>query len=151
MEDLHESLRVSFGGMTEARRAQVFDEVFGEVASAKLHNTRPRFKGRGDLWKTDAKLFQQEAGSAVAHSDPDQPGSRAGRSCQKKEILVFALHHHVIRRCAPPNCGVIRRVQSKLPDVMGNMTLVLEEPGESWRQLVINQEFHAPESTAWSA
>ncbi|MGA2750013.1 MAG: hypothetical protein ABSG59_14660, partial [Verrucomicrobiota bacterium] len=29
LEELHVSLRVSFGGMTEARRAQVLDEVFG--------------------------------------------------------------------------------------------------------------------------
>lgn len=29
LEELHLSLRVSFGGMTEARRAQVLDEVFG--------------------------------------------------------------------------------------------------------------------------
>jgi len=29
LEGLYESLRVSFGGMTEARRAQVLDEVFG--------------------------------------------------------------------------------------------------------------------------
>jgi hypothetical protein len=29
LEELHDSLRVSFGGMTEARRAQVLDEVFG--------------------------------------------------------------------------------------------------------------------------
>jgi len=29
LEELYESLRVSFGGMTEARRAQVLDEVFG--------------------------------------------------------------------------------------------------------------------------
>ena len=29
LEELHESLRVSFGGMTEGRRTQVLDEVFG--------------------------------------------------------------------------------------------------------------------------
>jgi hypothetical protein len=29
LETLYESLRVSFGGMTEARRTQVLDEVFG--------------------------------------------------------------------------------------------------------------------------
>jgi hypothetical protein len=29
LEELYTSLRVSFGGMTEARRAQVLDEVFG--------------------------------------------------------------------------------------------------------------------------
>jgi hypothetical protein len=29
LEELHDSLRVSFGGMTEARRSQVLDEVFG--------------------------------------------------------------------------------------------------------------------------
>ena len=29
LEELYVSLRVSFGGMTEARRAQVLDEVFG--------------------------------------------------------------------------------------------------------------------------
>ena len=29
LEELHDSLRVSFGGMTEERRAQVLDEVFG--------------------------------------------------------------------------------------------------------------------------
>jgi hypothetical protein len=29
LEELYDSLRVSFGGMTEARRAQVLDEVFG--------------------------------------------------------------------------------------------------------------------------
>jgi hypothetical protein len=29
LEELHDGLRVSFGGMTEARRAQVLDEVFG--------------------------------------------------------------------------------------------------------------------------
>jgi hypothetical protein len=29
LEGLHDSLRVSFGGMTKARRAQVLDEVFG--------------------------------------------------------------------------------------------------------------------------
>jgi hypothetical protein len=29
LEELYVSLRISFGGMTEARRAQVLDEVFG--------------------------------------------------------------------------------------------------------------------------
>ena len=29
LEELHVSLRVSFGGMTDARRAQVLDDVFG--------------------------------------------------------------------------------------------------------------------------
>jgi len=29
LEEIHVSMRVSFGGMTEARRAQVLDEVFG--------------------------------------------------------------------------------------------------------------------------
>ena len=29
LEELHDSMRVSFGGMTEARRMQVLDEVFG--------------------------------------------------------------------------------------------------------------------------
>jgi hypothetical protein len=29
LEELHDSLRVSFGGMTEERRAQVLNEVFG--------------------------------------------------------------------------------------------------------------------------
>ena len=29
LDELYLSLRVSFGGMTEARRAQVLDEVFG--------------------------------------------------------------------------------------------------------------------------
>ena len=29
LEELHDSLRVSFGGMTEARRTQILDEVFG--------------------------------------------------------------------------------------------------------------------------
>jgi hypothetical protein len=35
LEELHDSLRVWFGGMTEARRAQVLDEVFG--ASRRTH------------------------------------------------------------------------------------------------------------------
>jgi xanthine dehydrogenase iron-sulfur cluster and FAD-binding subunit A len=29
LEELYVSLRISFGGMTETRRAQVLDEVFG--------------------------------------------------------------------------------------------------------------------------
>ncbi len=29
LEELHDNMRVSFGGMTEGRRAQVLDEVFG--------------------------------------------------------------------------------------------------------------------------
>ncbi len=51
----------------------------------------------------------------------------------------------------PPYSGIIRRFQAKLPDVICNMALSFEESGESGWQLMINDEFHAPVSTTWSA
>jgi hypothetical protein len=121
------------------------------MASAKLHNMRTGFKRRDDLWKTNAKPLQEKAGSTITHSNPDQPGCRTGRICKEKEILIFAHHHHVIRRGVRPDDIVVRRIQSKLPDVTSDMALVFEESGEGRRQLVVNYEFHAPESTTWSA
>jgi hypothetical protein len=35
--------------------------------------------------------------------------------------------------------------------VTRNMALAFEESGECRRQLVVNEEFHTPHSTAWSA
>ena len=50
--------------------------------------------------------------------------------------LKFTHHHHVIRRCVPPNGGVVRRIQSKLPDVPSHVALVFEQSDKGRRQLV---------------
>jgi len=137
-------------GFLNGRRAQrAVNENLGY--STKFHDVRTGIETCDDLRETEAKPFEQKRGPAVSQSDPDQPCRRIGCGGKKKEIFIFAYDGHVAGRSMPPNYGVVRRFQCKLPYVSGDVALGFEKSGQSGRQLVINQEFHASVSTTWSA
>jgi len=101
--------------------------------------------------KSDAKPLQQKASSAVPQPDPKKFGCRVRRAGEEEEVFVLAYHHQSVCCRAPPNGGVVHRLQAQFSNVMGNVALAFEESGQNGWQLVINYEFHAPVSTTWSA
>jgi len=66
-----------------------------------------------------------------------------GLNCLPGEILVFGHYHHDMFGSVFADRPVVRRTKSDIQNVKGIVSLARQIVGQGFRELVINQEFHA--------
>jgi len=121
------------------------------MLSADFDNSRTRRKRLNDLRQPHLESFKEFLFSTISKSYPDQLAGCARRSRNEIKILIFADNRQIMRNGVPPNHQVIGLFESQLPHVLGGMALRFDEARQRWRQLMVNNEVHAPCSTTWSA